>query len=76
MPVDVTFKSDGKTWVSITNYRLLGQIETATLKILPGDYQIMGRRKGYQDVFMKLQVRNGTQLPVVNVVCQYTSDRS
>ena len=76
VPVDVTFKSDGKTWVSITNYRLLGQIETATLKILPGDYQIMGRRKGYQDVFMKLQVRNGTQLPVVNVVCQYTSDRS
>lgn len=75
VPVDVTFKSDGKTYVSISNFRLLGQIETATLKILPGDYQVIGRRKGYQDVSMTLQVRNGSQLPVVNVVCQYSSDR-
>jgi tetratricopeptide (TPR) repeat protein len=75
-PVDVTFKSDGKTWVSITNYRAPAQFETATFKILPGNYEVRGMRKGFQDVLMTLQVRGGSQLPVVNVVCQYASDRS
>jgi len=75
-PVEVTFKSDGKTWVSITNYRAPAQFETASFKILPGNYEVRGMRKGYQDVLMSLQVRGGNQLPVVNVVCQYTSDRS
>ena len=75
-PVDVTFKSDGKTWVSISNFRAPAQFETSTIKILPGNYEIRGTRRGYQDVLMQLQVRNGSTFPVVNVVCQYTSDRS
>ena len=68
-PVEVSFKSDGKTWVSITNFRMLGQIESTSLKILPGDYEIIGRRKGYRDVLMLLQVRNGTNPPTVTVMC-------
>ncbi len=74
-PVDVTFTSDGRTWVSISNYRLLGQITSQTVKILPGDYEIVGRRKGYQDVLLLLQVRNGSPPPVVSVVCRLRSDR-
>ncbi|HWA09801.1 MAG TPA: hypothetical protein VG838_10155 [Opitutaceae bacterium] len=74
-PMDVTFHSDGKTWVSISNFRLLGQIDSTTVKILPGDYEIVGRRKGYKDVFLLLQVRNGTPPPVVNVVCQFSADK-
>ncbi len=74
-PVDVTFTSDGKTWVSISKYRLLGQISSQTVKILPGDYEIIGRRKGYQDVLLLLQVRNGTPPPTVSVVCKLRADR-
>jgi hypothetical protein len=74
-PVDVTFTSDGRTWVSISNYRLLGQISSQTVKILPGDYEIVGRRKGYQDVLLLLQVRNGSPPPVVSVVCKLRNDR-
>ncbi len=74
-PVDVTFTSDGRTWVSISNYRLLGQISSQTVKILPGDYEIVGRRKGYQDVLLLLQVRNGAPPPVVSVVCKLRADR-
>jgi tetratricopeptide (TPR) repeat protein len=74
-PMEVTFRSDGKTWVSISNFRLLGQIDSTTVKILPGDYEIVGRRKGYKDVFLVLQVRNGTPPPTVNVVCEYRSDK-
>jgi tetratricopeptide (TPR) repeat protein len=74
-PVEVTIKSDGKTWVSITNFRAPKQFETETFKILPGNYEVRGTRRGYKDVIMSLQVRGGSQLPIVNVVCQYASDR-
>lgn len=72
-PVEVTFKGDGKTWVSIGAFRLLGQIETSTVKIVPGDYQVTGRRHGYRDVNMLLQVRNGATPPLVTVSCNEPS---
>jgi tetratricopeptide (TPR) repeat protein len=74
-PVEVTFKGDGKTWISITNFRLLGQIETQSVKILPGDYEVIGRRKGYKDVLLLLQVRSGSTPPLVNVACKFPSDK-
>lgn len=74
-PVDVTFTSDGRTWVSISNYRMLGQFTTTSVKILPGDYEIIGRRKGYQDVLLLLQVRSGAQPPTVAVTCRLRADR-
>lgn len=74
-PVDVTFTSDGRTWVSISNYRMLGQFTATSVKILPGDYEIIGRRKGYQDVLLLLQVRNGAQPPTVAVTCRLRADR-
>lgn len=67
--VEVTFQSDGESWVSINNYRMLGKIKVTTLRMLPGDYEIISRRKGFQDVMMVLQVRNGTTPPVVRVAC-------
>ena len=75
-PVEVTFKSDGKTYVSIANFRQPTLSENFTVKVLPGDYQVIGRRKGYKDVLMLLQVRNGTPPPTVTVICQFTADRS
>ncbi len=74
-PVDVTFKSDNNTWVSITNFRTPSKFDTAVIKILPGDYEVIGRRKGYRDVQMLLQVRNGTPPPTVTVACNVSSDR-
>ncbi|MDO8544670.1 MAG: hypothetical protein Q7S40_29870 [Opitutaceae bacterium] len=74
-PVDVTFRSDGDTWVMITNFRTPSKFKVATMKILPGDYEVIGRRKGYRDVQMLLQVRNGTPPPMVTVVCEVSSNR-
>ena len=68
-PVDVTFHSDGDSWVSISNFRMLGKIKAETVKILPGNYEIISRRKGYQDVLLMLQVRSGTTPPIINVAC-------
>jgi tetratricopeptide (TPR) repeat protein len=75
-PVDVTFKSDGNTWVSIQNFQTPKKFETSVVKMLPGDYQIIGRRKGYRDVELLLQVRNGTPPPTVTVACTVSSSRS
>ena len=74
-PVDVTFQSDGNCWVSISNYRMLGKITAQTVKMLPGDYEIVSRRKGYQDVLLLLQVRNGSPPPVVSVACTLRANR-
>jgi len=68
-PVEINFQSDGKTWVTISHYKLLGKFKEERSKILPGDYEIIGRRKGYEDVVLLLQVRAGTPPPTVIVVC-------
>jgi tetratricopeptide (TPR) repeat protein len=73
-PVEITFESDGKTYVQISNFRMLGQFTSTTVKILPGDYEIVGRRKGYQDVLMLVQVRYGQPPPKVAVACRLTKD--
>jgi tetratricopeptide (TPR) repeat protein len=75
-PVDVIFRSDGDTWVSIQNFRAPEKFETKEIKMLPGDYAVIGRRRGYRDVTMLLQVRNGTPPPTVTVTCNVSSDRS
>jgi tetratricopeptide (TPR) repeat protein len=76
-PVDVTFQSDGRTWVSILPFRQPAIMQEPTvIKMLPGDYEIVGRRKGYRDVNMLLQVRNGTPPPTVTVICNVSADRS
>jgi tetratricopeptide (TPR) repeat protein len=74
-PVDVTFMSDGNTWVSIQNFKQPEKMDSKVIKMLPGDYQVVGRRKGYRDVEMLLQVRNGTPPPTVTVACNVSSDR-
>jgi tetratricopeptide (TPR) repeat protein len=74
-PVEVTFRSDGNTWVQITNFRQPEKFDSRVIKILPGDYEVVGRRKGYRDVQMLLQVRNGTPPPVVTVACSVSADR-
>ena len=73
--VDVTFQSDGNTWVSIQNFRAPEKFQSTVIKMLPGDYAVIGRRKGYRDVTMVLQVRNGTTPPPVTVTCTVSSDR-
>jgi tetratricopeptide (TPR) repeat protein len=75
-PVDVTFRSDGNTWVSILSFRQPEKIDTKVIRMLPGDYQVVGRRRGYNDVHMLLQVRAGTTPPTVMVACNVSSDRN
>lgn len=73
-PVSITFLSDARTWVSISNYRMLGKIKTESVALPPGDYEVIGRRKKYQDVLLLLKVRPGMTTNQVNVVCNVRAD--
>ena len=68
-PVQIVFTSDGSTWVSIAGYKMLGKFKgDYSENFLPGNYRVIGRRKGYQDILFEVRVRSGRQLPVINVV--------
>ena len=73
-PVNITFVSDTKTWVSITNFRMLGKIKEEAVALPPGDYEVIGRRKNYQDVMLLLKVRPQMSTNVVSVVCKTRAD--
>jgi RNA polymerase sigma factor (sigma-70 family) len=68
-PVDVMLISDRATYVSISGQRGPERFETLTAKLLPGNYEVIGRRRGFHDVIVPLQVRNGTPPPTVSVAC-------
>jgi hypothetical protein len=67
--VDLTLTSDGETWVSITNNRAPEKFSVRTVKLLPGNYEIVGRRKGYRDEIVPVQVRAGVTLRPIHVAC-------
>ncbi len=73
-PVNITFVSDTKTWVSITNFRMLGKIKEESVALPPGDYEVIGRRKNYQDVMLLLKVRPQMSTNLVSVVCKTRAD--
>ena len=68
-PVRLTIVSDERTWVSISGFKLLGKINQKTVNILPGNYKIRGRRKGYRDVVINLRIRQGMPLSPITVIC-------
>lgn len=67
-PVSVPFVSDGKTWVTISGLQLLGKFQSTSVSILPGNYEVIGRRKGYADVREVLRVRAGEPIEPVTIV--------
>ncbi|AWT59914.1 MAG: hypothetical protein DF168_01111 [Candidatus Moanabacter tarae] len=68
-PVPVNFVSDGKTWVSIAGFEMLGRFEQKTARIYPGNYKVRGRRKGYRDILLEIRVRSGRDFGLVKVIC-------
>ena len=72
-PINVSFVSDGRTWVSIAGYKMIGKFTQYSTRILPGNYRVRGRRKGYKDVLLEVRIRNGRQIGPIKVVCYKSS---
>ena len=60
-PVQVLFISDMATWVSVQGptAKKPTKLKESTMNLLPGDYRIIGRKKGYEDIQYRLQIRGG-----------------
>lgn len=67
--VQVILTSDFNTWVSISNTRVPEKLREARLALPPGDYEVLGRRKGYRDVVHILRLRAGMAPVRANIVC-------
>lgn len=70
VPREVALVSDGKTLVSIMGARSPVRFTSTLLRMLPGNYEVVGRRPGYADVVIPLRLRNGEPLAPITVICE------
>ena len=70
-PVPVLFVSDMATWVSVQGptARKPTKLKETTINLLPGMYRVIGRKKGYEDVQFRLQIRGGVPQSPLTVIC-------
>lgn len=73
-PAQITLTSDFNTWVSVTNTRVPQKFNSVTFALSPGDYEVVGRRKGYRDVTKSLQIRSGMAPVIMTIVCTVRAD--
>lgn len=69
VPVPVTVKSDNETDITVYKVGHLGKLESTSLDLVPGHYTIVGQRRGYRDVQVKLTVLGGQPVKPVQVRC-------
>lgn len=67
-PVQVTFISDKKTYVTISGVRMLSKFEETKVPLLPGNYEVIGRRKGYEEVRESLHIRADDPVPPITII--------
>lgn len=65
-PVGLELSSDNRTWVSISGYDHLGKFNNKSIKILPGKYRIVGRRKGFEDAVRAVTIIAGEGIWIDN----------
>ena len=68
-PHTVTLLSDEKTDVDLYQVGRYGSFESLDLNVLPGEYTVVGHRKGYKDVRLTLRVQPGAQHTTLTVTC-------
>ena len=71
-PVQVQFRSDNQTEVTLYRVGELGTFESRTLELKPGRYVAAGARKGYRDVRVEFTVTGEASPDPVVVRCTET----
>jgi tetratricopeptide (TPR) repeat protein len=69
-PLPVSLRSDGETEVVIYHVGRLGRFDMHRLQLKPGDYTVVGSRKGYRDVRKTLSVRPGKSGAELVIRCE------
>lgn len=69
IPVEVELRSDNRTEVTVYRYGELGRIDSTSIELIPGQYTIVGKRRGYQDVQYDLTLLGGRNVPPIYIAC-------
>ena len=67
--VQLTLVSDGETWVSITNVRAPAKLKSVNVALAPGEYEVMGRRRGYRDVQKSVRLQSDGAPITLTIIC-------
>lgn len=69
IPIVIKLTSDNKTDVTIYKVGNFGKINSTEVELFPGDYTIVGKRRGYRDVQHKLTLLAGEPRSPVFISC-------
>ncbi len=69
MPVRVAITSDNSTEVSVSPMGMLGAFRLRELDLKPGRYTVIGRRDGFRDVRLELDLAPGQQDAALSIQC-------
>ncbi len=69
IPVPIELRSDNRTDVTVYRYGNLGRIEATSIELIPGQYTIVGKRRGYRDAQYDLTLLGGMSVPPIYIAC-------
>lgn len=69
IPIPIEITSDNKTDVTVYKIGNFGKIESTRLKLIPGKYTIVGKRRGYRNVRVELVLLAGEPTPPISIRC-------
>jgi len=69
IPITIELNSDNKTNVTIYRVGNFGKISTREVQLYPGDYTIVGKRRGYRDVRRQLTLLAGELVQPIYISC-------
>ncbi|MCY4143548.1 MAG: hypothetical protein OXG08_07675 [Gammaproteobacteria bacterium] len=68
-PVSVTLISDRKTQVTIRPGRKLGRFSKKEISVYPGNYELVGIRRGFRETRQKISIAPDSEPIEVRVIC-------
>jgi len=69
IPISVELNSDNKTDITIYKVGNYGKISSREVQLYPGDYTIVGKRRGYRDVRRQLTLLAGELVDPIYISC-------
>jgi hypothetical protein len=68
-PIQVTLISDNQTQVSVYRVGDLGSFTATELALKPGNYTVIGQRRGYRDVRQPFNELPGNETGPITIIC-------
>ena len=67
-PVDITIRSDGKTYIIVLGVGHVGEHKEKVISLTPGNYILQAKREGYRNKRLEFKVEANTPL-TLQVIC-------